>query len=364
MTTSLEADFEKRFPGGPTIRAALHIPADAFSVTVLFGPSGSGKTTVLRCLAGLERPEIGFIRHGVDTWFDAARATCLPPQRRNIGYLFQEYALFPHLRVAENIAYGLSALPAAERQQKTRELLDLLGLAELERRYPRQISGGQQQRVALARAVARRPRLLLLDEPLSALDAPTREQLRRQLRRWLIGLGVPTLLVTHDCIEAVALGDTVVVLDQGRVLQAGPVQEVFARPAHVNVARIVGVETLAAAEVVAITGELATVAIGDVRLCALARKGMVRHVTMSIRAEDVTVQKDRRSMSPAQNCLAGVVRSLVPEGPLVRLSMDCGFPLGALITRQACAQLRLGEGEPVQAVIDATAIHLIPRSSA
>jgi molybdate transport system ATP-binding protein len=360
MTTALEVEFAKQFPGGPAIRAAWRVPADTFSVTILFGPSGSGKTTVLRCLAGLERPESGFIRYGDTAWFDAARAVCLPPQQRDVGYLFQEYALFPHLTVAGNVAYGLGGLPAAERRQQVQKLLDLLGLVGLEGRYPRQLSGGQQQRVALARAVARRPQLLLLDEPLSALDAPTREQLRHELRRWLTGLGVPTLLVTHDRVEAVALGDRVVVMDRGRSLQTGPVHEVFSRPAHLEVARVVGVETLAAAKVVAVDGELATVAIGDARLCAPRGKGTERNVYVSIRAEDVTVQKGQGGVCDNRNHLAGVVRTLVREGPLVRLCLDCGFALGALISRRACDEMRLREGEPIQAVIEVTAVHLIP----
>jgi molybdate transport system ATP-binding protein len=234
----------------------------------------------------------------------------------------------------------------------------------LENRYPRQLSGGQQQRVALARAVARRPRLLLLDEPLSALDAPTREQLRRELRRWLTGLGVPTLLVTHDRVEAVALGDAVVVMDRGHVLQSGPVREVFARPARLEVARIVGVETLAEAEVVAVAEGLATVAVGDARLCAPAEGVTERKVYVSIRAEDVAVQNDCAAGGPTRNHLTGVVRTLVREGPLVRLGIDCGFALVALIPRRSCEELRLREGEPIQAAIEAAAVHLIPRSSA
>jgi molybdate transport system ATP-binding protein len=364
MSTALEAAFEKRFPGGPAIRAELHVPADAFSVTVLFGPSGSGKTTVLRCLAGLERPEEGFIRFAGASWFDAARGACLPPQRRDVGFLFQDYALFPHLTLARNIAYSLGRLPAAEQRKTTQDLIDLLGLAGLEGRYPRQLSGGQQQRVALARAVARRPRLLLLDEPLSALDAPTREPLRRELRRWLIGLGVPTLLVTHDRVEAVALGDAVVLMDQGRVLQTGPVQEVFSRPATLEAARIVGVETLAAAEVVAVAGGLATVSIGDARVVALSRQRVEGKVHVSIRAEDVTIETDPSGVACGDiNRLAGVVRTLEREGPTVRLGIDCGFPLVALITRQVCEELRLGEGAAIQAVIKARAIHLIPSPS-
>src|ERR1700722_6113243 len=178
--SALEADFEKRFPAGPTIHGRLRLPAGAPFVTVLFGPSGAGKTTVLRCLAGLERPESGTIRFGDETWFDAEARVCVPPQHRGVGYLFQDYALFPHLTVEGNIAYGLGNVPKAERRNRVGEAVALLRLGGLERRFPRQLSGGEQQRGALAGAGVPHPRLLLLDEPLSALDAPTRESLRRE----------------------------------------------------------------------------------------------------------------------------------------------------------------------------------------
>jgi molybdate transport system ATP-binding protein len=361
MSTGLAAEFEKRFPGGPRIQARLQMPTDAFSVTVLFGPSGSGKTTVLRCLAGLERPDRGSIRFEGETWFDAAGGVFLSPQGRGVGFLFQEYALFPHLTVARNIAYGLGNLGTAERQRHVRDMLGRFGLAGLEDRWPRQLSGGQQQRVALARALVRRPRLLLLDEPLSALDAPTREQVRRELRRQLAGLGVPALLVTHDRVEALALGDTVVVLDGGRVCQSGPVQEVFTRPASMAVARIVGVETVEPAKVLAVADGLATVAVGHARLVAVATGVGVGDGYVSIRAEDVILEKGAVAPSSARNQLVGQVRAMIREGPMARVSLDCGFPLTALVTNQACQELGLREGDRVTALIKAPAVHLIPR---
>ncbi len=245
MTVELIAEFEKQFPGGPRIEGRVllpvHGPDQGCPVLVLFGPSGSGKTTVLRCLAGLERPDRGSIRFGTQSWFDSADHVCLPPQERDIGYLSQNYDLFPHLTVARNIAYGLNRLTSSQSRQRVDELLELFELTGLERRYPGQLSGGQQQRVALARAVARRPRLLLLDEPLSALDARTRRQLRRDLRHWLAVMGVPALLVTHDRAEALELGQLAVIMSAGRVCQTGTVEEVFAHPASAEVARIVGI---------------------------------------------------------------------------------------------------------------------------
>src|SRR5262245_9715511 len=268
--TDLTAEFEKHFPGGTVIHVELRRPADTFSLTVLFGPSGAGKSTTLRCLAGLDRPECGVIRFGDEIWFDAARGIFLPPQRRRIGYLFQDYALFPHLRVAENIGYGLGKVAASERRKRFEEITALLGLAGLEDRYPRQLSGGQQQRVALARALVCRPRLLLLDEPLSALDAPTREHLRRQLRHWLVELRMSTILVTHDRIAALALGDHLVVFEAGRVCQSGSVQQVFSAPVDRAVARIVGVDTIERGMIVQVADGLATIQVGPQQLVALA----------------------------------------------------------------------------------------------
>jgi molybdate transport system ATP-binding protein len=371
VAAELAAEFEKHFPGGPVVQVALRRPADAFSLTVLFGPSGSGKSTTLRCLAGLDRPERGSIRFGDEIWFDAARGIFLPPQRRRIGYLFQDNALFPHLRVVQNIGYGLGKIAAAERRERIEEITTLLGLAGLEDRYPRQLSGGQQQRVALARALVCRPRLLLLDEPLSALDAPTREHLRRQLRHWLVELRMSTILVTHDRIEALALGDHLVVFDAGRVCQSGSVQEVFSAPVDRAVARIVGVDTIERGMIVQVADGLATIQVGPKQLIALAprrwnggRDAQVdAQVYVCIRAEDVLLEKKvaNRSQSSARNHLLGHIRSVDREGAMMRVNLDCGFPLKALVTHQAYQNMGLRERDEVVAVIKAPAIHLIAR---
>lgn len=235
----LEADFERRFDAGPTIQVALKRPVESFSVTALVGPSGCGKTTVLRCLAGLDVPRSGRISFGDDVWFDGPGKIFERPQQRGIGYLFQEYALFPHLTVFGNIAFGLARIEREAARRRVADLVSLLQLTGLERRYPHELSGGQQQRVALARTVAPRPRLLLLDEPLSALDATTRFELRQELRRVLAEWSIPTVVVTHDPTEVVALADEVIVLLEGRIRQQGPVAQVFVNPADDDVARIV-----------------------------------------------------------------------------------------------------------------------------
>ena len=358
----LVLELEKRFPRGPTIRAELRRAFAGPQVLVLFGPSGAGKTTLLRCLAGLERPDRGTIRLGGETWFDSASGVDLPSPRRGVGFLFQDYALFPHLTVAGNVGYGVRGPSRAAREEKVRAVLSQFQLLELAERLPDQLSGGQQQRVALGRAIARDPRLLLLDEPLSALDAPTRERLRGELRDLLVRLAVPAFVVTHDRNEALALADEVLVLSGGRVLQAGPPEEVFGQPADPEVARIVGVETIAPARVLSAAEGLATLEVGAARLVALdpgVRAGDEAFVC--IRAAEVTLERGPVHESSARNHLPGRVTRLVREPPLVRVTVDCGFPLVALVTNPASQELRLTEGDPVLAAVKAPAVHVVRR---
>lgn len=363
----LIATFEKRFDGGPRIVADLRLPA-GFSVTTLFGPSGCGKTTVLRCLAGLERPNEGTVEFAGHPWFDSRRGLCLTPQQRDIGFLFQEYALFPHLTVAQNIGYGLPTRSTAdwfrrhgEPGEAVQEMLNLFDLAGLQHRRPNQISGGQQQRVALARVLVRRPRLLLLDEPLSALDANLREQLRTDLRRLLVRFQIPVVVVTHDRTEAIALSDRIVVMDAGQFRQVGTVQQVITRPNDLVVARIVGVETVASGTITNVQDGLATVQVGSATLLAVAPAATsTGTVHVCIRGEDVAIHKGSTGESSVRNHLPATIQSLVPEGPLVRVTLDCGFEMTALVTRPACEELQLLVGDRVTANIKAPAIHLIP----
>ena len=238
----LTIDIERRYASGTQVRATIEHPLPGFSVTALVGPSGCGKTTILRAVAGLDVPDRGVIRFAGETWFDSSAGICLPPQQRGIGFLLQEYALFPHLSVYGNIAFGIRRLQQEEERSRVSELVRLFQLDGLEDRFPRQLSGGQQQRVALARTVAPRPRLLLLDEPLSALDAPTRVSLRKGLKKILSELALPTLIVTHDPDEVVAFAHQVAVLRGGNILQSGAVEDVLTNPVTPDVARMLGRE--------------------------------------------------------------------------------------------------------------------------
>jgi molybdate transport system ATP-binding protein len=347
---SLICACRKRLPSGFTLDAELTLPLDEARVTVLFGPSGSGKTTLLRLLTGLDRPDSGNIRFRGETWCDTTQAIHVTPQRRRAGFLFQDYALFPHLTVAGNVGYAAAPDTA-------RRMIDTFGLADLSARLPRELSGGQQQRVALARALAAGPALLLLDEPLSALDAATRARTRHQLRSELVAAGVPSIVVTHDRMEAVALGDWMAVMIDGRIHQTGLVREVFRHPADHAVAESVGIENILPAEIAGRHDGLLTLRLGPC-LIECVDLGETAPLAACIRAEEITLTHEP-APSSARNRLPGTVRAVIVEGALARVELDCGVPLVALLTAQSTAEMRLTAGDTVTAVVKATAIHLV-----
>src|SRR5436309_3768279 len=272
----LIADIEKRFKGRLSVEASVRIPHGP-STTILFGPSGAGKTTVLRCIAGLEKLTAGRIIFNGQDW------TNMPPHKRPIGYLFQDYALFPHLRVSENIGYA-----AKRSRESIKGIASMLKVHDVLDHWPSQLDGGQQQRVALARVLARKPKLLLLDEPLSALDAATRDHVRSELAELFRTLAIPVIVVTHDWVDALALGDQMLLMSGGRVLQTGPPQEIFIRPQHPEVALAVGVENLLTGKLRRREQGIAVLEVGSTQLFAADPGGEETEFYASIRAEDVT----------------------------------------------------------------------------
>jgi molybdate transport system ATP-binding protein len=225
-----------------TFHLDLHLSADTRQTTVLLGESGAGKSTVLRLLAGLMHPGSGLIELDGVVYFDSERGIASAPQDRPFGYVFQDYTLFPHLNVFENVAFGLKAqgLPGKLVRQRVGEVLETVHLVGYDRQRPAQLSGGQQQRVALARALVLQPKLLLLDEPLAALDIQTKREVRQELHRILKHTEITTVLVTHQYLEALLLGQQIVVLDRGRVVQQGTQQDLLQRPRSAYVAELVG----------------------------------------------------------------------------------------------------------------------------
>ena len=361
MASEMIVDITKSFPGRLVIDIRFTLALEPPTVLILFGPSGSGKTTVLRCLAGLEWPERGLIRFQGDTWLETGAGVRFPPQQRALGHMSQDYALFPTHSVAGNIAYGLGTLTADERRRRVVDAITLLQLQGVENLRPAQLSGGQQQRVALARAIARHPRLLLLDEPLSALDLPTRVKLRAELRNLLRQLGIPSVVVTHDWEEALALGDQMAVMRAGRLLQMGPPQQVFSQPKDAEVAQVVGIETVIPGRIREASNGLVTVEVAGARLLAVGADELGPEVFVCIRAEDVILEMVGTAASSARNRLSGTVRGVSSMGALLRVEIDCGFSLSAIVTRSAMEDLHLIAGGPVVAAVKTGAIHLVPR---
>ena len=368
---TLHVGVERRFAGF-TLSASLDADLGGGTVLVLFGPSGAGKTSILRQIAGLERPDTGAVRFGADTWCDTARSIWQPPQSRRAAVVFQEPALFPHLTVRDNLRYGVR--PGSDRGQtgvrppsnprEVAEIEAMLGIADLEHRYPRALSGGEAQRVALARALATRPRLLLLDEPFAALDAPTRVRLRRDVRALLQTTATPAILVTHDRTEALAMGDLIAVVIGGRIRQVGAVADVFTRPLDAGIAAALGVEAVLPGRVAAVGGGLVEVSVGDLVLHAAEREsiGAGADVYACIRAEDVTIETRSPGQASTRNHLAARVVAIAAEGPVDRVTLDCGFAIDALITRRSREEMQLSTGARVTAAVKATAIHLVPRA--
>lgn len=329
-------------------------------VTAIFGPSGAGKTSLLDLIAGLRITKSAFIQLGDQILADSAKSIFVPPHQRHIGYVPQDLALFPHLSVRQNLQYGCKQHAASAPTSTFERVTDLLEIQPLIARGVTELSGGEKQRVALARALLSSPRLLLLDEPLANLDAALKGKIIPYLTRIRDEFKIPMLCVTHDRFEALALADEIIMFANGKIVQTGPVLDVFTRPANADVARFVGVETLQPGKITSVKDGLAAVNVAGTVLIALAPETPTRDVFVCIRGEDVILQRAAATSSSVRNRLDACVLSLRTEGALVRVELDAGFPLFALVTRPACAELGLREGEIITALIKAPAIHLVP----
>jgi molybdate transport system ATP-binding protein len=322
------------------------------------GPSGAGKTSVLRVAAGLLRPERGVVEANGETWLHTVRGIDLPPEHRGCGYLFQEYALFPHLSAWRNVAYPLRRLSRRERRERALALLERFGMGDLAEARPHTLSGGERQRVALARALARRPGVLLLDEPLAALDSRTRARAARELGAVLREVEVPALLVTHDFAEAAQLGDRVGVIDAGRVIQSGTPSELAAAPRSAFVADFTGA--------VVLTGT-ARPGPDGLTLVELDGGGAVASTDRAEGPVAVSVYPWEIAIEPAgearhgstQNRLGAEVLSVTTVGNRVRLGLAAPQPLAAEVTRASAETMELRAGARVTASWKAAATRLV-----
>jgi len=321
----------------------------------LLGPNGSGKSTTLRCLAGLESPHLGSVEIAGAVVEDAARGIDLPPEARSIGYVFQDYLLFPHMSVLDNVAFGPRSRGASKRESlaSARAWLERLDIAELAGRRPGQLSGGQAQRAALARALVTDPDLLLLDEPLAALDAGTRSSVRSLLRHHLADFRGAVVLVTHDPVDVMVLADRVVVLEEGHVIQTGTPGDIARRPSSAYVAQLVGINML--------RGEAAagTVTLERGGNFSIADRSISGSVIVALRPEAISVHLQHPEGS-ARNVWEGTVTGLEARGDLVRIDVDGPPSVMAVITPGAVSDLGLHEGARVWLSAKATELDVYP----
>jgi molybdate transport system ATP-binding protein len=365
ISSELEVRIRKRFPNPEgTFNLNVHFRALA-GFTIVFGASGAGKTTLLDCIAGLSDPDDGRIVVGGEDLYDSEKKRNVAAWKRRIGYVHQDLALFPHLTAEENVAYGLRALSAAERQTRSREMLGMFRIDQLRDRRPAQISGGERQRIALARALVTEPRALLLDEPLAALDRPTKSSLVNDLRKWNQHHRVPILFVTHNGEEVFALGDEVIMLDAGRIVAQGQPHEVMRAPRLETVAHLSGFENIFDASVVALHENRGTMVChlrsGTVELeTPLVRAEVRSLLRVGVRAGDLLLATEKPRGLSARNVLPGTIRRLQQRDVIISATVDCGgTEFEVHLTLAARDALQLGPGKSVWVVVKTHSCHLM-----
>jgi molybdate transport system ATP-binding protein len=338
--------------------------------TILFGPSGAGKTTLLDCVAGLAAPDSGRIAVGERILFDANSRVNLPAAKRGVGYVLQDLALFPHLTVEQNVEYGLARLARPARKRRAIEMLQELRIEHLRGRRPGEISGGERQRVALARSLVTDPCVLLLDEPLAALDAATKARMLDDLRKWNQAHGIPILYVTHSREEVMALGERVMVMDQGRIVAQGTPHEVLRAPLQETVAQLVGFENIFEATVWLLHEDRGTMTCrlpgSNAAKSVLLETPLIRaeagsHLRVGIRAGDILLAIAKPVGLSARNVIAGRVVSLERRDMIISARVDCGVEMDVHLTLAARDDLQLTAGREVWLVIKTHSCHLMQK---
>ncbi len=320
---------------------------------IVLGPTGAGKTLLLELIAGFHKPDSGKI------WINNVNVTSLPPEKRGIGFVPQEYMLFPHMTVAENVEFGLKMhnVPHAERQKMVKEILEFMGLSHIRDRRPMTLSGGEQQKTSLARALIIKPRILLLDEPLSALDISTQKKMRNELKRIHEELKITTVHVTHNQVEAFILADRLAIMKDGTIIQTGSLEQIFHKPKDNFVARFVGFENLFEGKILETQGSVAKIDVGGVMIEAVTEK--VGGCTIGVRPDDIIVSK-QPFKSSMRNTLKGEIMNFMDMGSLVNLIVDVnGVSFVALITKRSFLEMKLKKGSKVYLSFKASAVHVI-----
>ncbi|HEV2197588.1 MAG TPA: molybdenum ABC transporter ATP-binding protein [Candidatus Acidoferrum sp.] len=352
---------ERRDAGTFVLDVSFEAPP---GITILFGPSGAGKSTLLDCVAGLVRPNAGRIAIAESVLFDSAMQIDVPPQKRRIAYVFQSLALFPHLTVEQNVAYGLRDIAEQDRRTRVEEILEAFRIANLRNQKPLQISGGERQRTALARSLVTKPRLLLLDEPLTGLDAELKAAIVEDLRAWNTAKGIPILYVTHSREEVDALGERVIAIDDGRVVSHGAPMDVLDAPRRKRLAQAAGFENLLSATVLELREPdgVMRVQLGE-SACEieipLAHAFAGDRVKIAIRAGDILLASQRPHGLSARNVLEGKILSLEQRGAMCIVRVDCGVAFVAHVTPGAVRALELAMGKQIWLVLKTHSCHLV-----
>ena len=333
-------------------------------ITILFGPSGAGKTTLLDCIAGLTDPDQGQIATGARVMFDSEEGINLSPRERKIGYVFQDLALFPHLTVEANVAYGIGGLKAEDRKRRLADSLESLGIADLSARRPAELSGGERQRVALARALVTQPSVLLLDEPLAALDMPVRMKIAEDLRKSIQSLPIPLLYVTHSRDEVFMLGERMLMLERGKIIAEGTPHQVMSAPRSETVAQLAGFENVFDAEVTSIHEERGTMTckLGERKVeleTPLVRAEVGSKLRVGVSAGDVLLATSAPVGLSARNILPGKLVSLWQRDMIVVARVDCGVEMSVHLTLAARDALQLSPGRPVWLIVKTHSCHLL-----